>query len=94
MAVHTTYPNAPFNMATPVNKLLLSNKAENKTKSGSSVTNTEWASFVPLVIMRASMCSRFQKRLAKLITVKKKGRYSHVLSYIWTRISFDTLFKS
>ena len=60
--VSITHPNALSNMATPVEWLLLRREAEEKTKYGSWVTNTERASFEPLVIRTAATCSRFHKR--------------------------------
>ena len=53
MDVRITHPNAPSNMTTPVDKLLLRNEAEKKTKYGSRVTNTERASFKPPVFTTA-----------------------------------------
>ena len=95
MDVRITHPNAPSNMTTPVDKLLLKNEAEKKRKYGSRVTNTERASFIPLVFTTAATtapeCDRFHKRLAELISHKRKERYSSVLSYIRTRISFAML---
>ena len=95
MDVRITHPNAPSNLKTPVDKLLLKNEAEKKTKYGSRVTNTERASFIPLVFTTAATtapeCDRFHKRLAELISKKRNEKYSHVLSYIRTRISFSML---
>ena len=49
MDVCIIHPNAPSNLKTPVNKLLLKNEAEKKKKFGSNVTNNERAYFIPLV---------------------------------------------
>ena len=54
MDVRITHPNAPSNMSTPVDKLLLKNEAEKKTKYASRVINTERASFIPLVFTTAA----------------------------------------
>ena len=95
MDVRITHPNAPSNMSTPVDKLLLKNEAEKKTKYASRVINTERASFIPLVFTTAATtapeCNKFHKRVAELIANKRKEQYSKVLSYIRTRISFAML---
>ena len=95
MDVRITHPNAPSNMSTTVEKLLLRNEAEKKTRYASRVINTECASFIPLVFTTAATtapeCNRFHKRLAEIIANKRKERYSSVLSYIWTTISFPML---
>ncbi len=95
MDVRITHPNAPSNITTPVDKLLLKNEAEKKTKYGSRVTNTERASFIPLVFTTAATtapeCNRFHKRLAELISNKRKESYSNTIKYIRTRISFAML---
>ena len=41
------HPNVPLNMADPVDKLLLRNVVEKKTKYSFRVTNTENVSFIP-----------------------------------------------
>ena len=46
MDVRITHPNAPSNMSTPVDKLLLRNETEKKTKYGSRIINTERASYI------------------------------------------------
>ena len=95
MDVRITHPNAPSNMSTPVDKLLLRNETEKKTKYGSRIINTERASFIPLVFTTSATtapeCNKFHKRLADLIANKRKEQYSKVLSYIRTRISFSML---
>ena len=95
MDVRITHPNAPSNMSTPVDKLLLKNEAEKKSKYASRVINTERATFIPLVFTTgattAPECNKFHKRVAELIAKKRKEQYSKVLSYIRTRISFATL---
>ena len=95
MDVRITHPNAPSNMSTPVDKLLLKNEAEKKSKYASRVINTERAMFIPLVFTKgattAPECNKFHKRVAELIAKKRKEQYSKVLSYIRTRISFAML---
>ena len=95
MDVRITHPNAPSNLPMPVDKLLLRNEAEKKSKYASRVINTERASFIPLVFTTSATsapeCDKFHKRIAELISVKRKEQYSKVLSYIRTRISFAML---
>ena len=54
MDVRITHPNAPSNLSIPVEKLLLKNEAENKSKYGSRVINTERATFIPLAFTTAA----------------------------------------
>ncbi len=95
MDVRITHPTAPSNMTIPVDKLLLKNETEKKTKYGSRVINTERASFIPLVFTTAATtapeCNRFHKRLAELIANKRKESYNNVINYIRTRVSFAML---
>ena len=80
MDVRITHPNAPSNMSLPGDKLLLKNEAEKKTKYASRVINTERASFIPLVFTTSATtapeCDRFHKRVAELISNKRKEQYS------------------
>ena len=95
MDVRITHPNAPSNLSIPVEKLLLKNEAEKKSKYASRVINTERATFIPLVFTTAATtapeCNKFHKRVAELIANKRKEQYGKVLSYIRTRISFAML---
>ena len=95
MDVRITHANAPSNLSIPVDKLLLKNEAEKKTKYASRVINTERATFIPLVFTTAATtapeCNKFHKRVAELIANKRKEQYGKVLSYIRTRISFAML---
>ena len=95
MDVRITHANAPSNLSIPVDKLLLKNEAEKKTKYASRVINTERATFIPLVFTTAATtapeCNKFHKRVAELIANKRKEQYGKVLSYIRTRTSFAML---
>ena len=57
--------------------------------------NTERASFVPLVFSTAGTtapeCDRFHKRVAELISKKRRESYTDVISYIRTKICFAML---
>ena len=70
MDVRITHPNAPSNLSIPVEKLLLKNEAEKKSKYGSRVINTKRATFIPLVFTTAATtapeCNKFHKRVAEL----------------------------
>ena len=55
MDVRITHPNAPSNMSTPVDKLLLiRNETEKRTKYGSRIISTERGSFIPLIVLKTS----------------------------------------
>ena len=79
MDVRITHANAPSNLSIPVDKLLLKNEAEKKTKYASRVINTERATFIPLVFTTAATtapeCNKFHKRVAELIANKRKEPY-------------------
>ena len=80
MDARITHPNAPSNMSTPVDKLLLKNEAEKKSKYASRVINTAQASFIPLVFTTAATtapeCNKFHKQVAEMIANKQKEQYS------------------
>ena len=79
----------------PLDKLYKRNENEKKAKYNSRVINTEKASFIPLVFTTAGTvapeCDRFHRRIADLISVKRRERFSDVINYIRTRISFAML---
>ena len=51
MDVRITHPNAPSNISTPVDKLLLiRNETEKRTKYVSRIISTQRGSFIPLVL--------------------------------------------
>ena len=95
MDVRITHPNAPSNVKVPLEKLYKRNEDEKKTKYNSRVINTEKASFIPLVFSTAGTtapeCNHFHKRLATIIAEKRRERYSNVINYIRTRVSFSML---
>ena len=95
MDVRITHSNAPSNLSIPLDKLIQKNEKEKKNKYNSRVINTERASFIPLVFTTAATtapeCNKFHKRLAELIATKRKEKYSDVMNYIRTRISFAML---
>ena len=91
MGVRITHPNAPSNLSIQVEKLLIKNEAEKKSKYGSRVINTERATFIPLVFTTAATTALECKRVAELIANKRKEQNGKVLSYIRTRISFAML---
>ncbi len=76
----------------------MKNESEKKRKYSSRVINTlntERATFVLLVFTTAATTApefnKFHKRLAELISNKRKENYSNVISYIRTRLSFAML---
>ena len=95
MDVRITHPNAPSNLAVPLDKLYKRNEDEKKTKYNSRVINTERASFIPLVFSTAGTtapeCDRFHKRIAEIISKRRKESYTDVISYVRTKICFAML---
>ena len=95
MDVRVTHANAPSNRSLSFDKLYAKNENEKKTKYLSRVINTEKSSFIPLVFSTAGgtapECDRFHKRVAELIAHKRKENYSHVISYVRTKVRFALL---
>ena len=90
-----THANAPSNMSLSLDKLYKKHEKEKKSKYNSRVINTEKSSFIPLVFTTsggtAPECDRFHKKLAEIISTKKKETYSYVINYIRTKIRFSLL---
>jgi hypothetical protein len=93
--VRVTHAGAKSNIDKPLDKLLLKNENEKKTKYSSRVINTEKSSFVPLVYSTAGStapeCKRHHKRVAELISSKRNENYSSVINHIRTKIRFALL---
>ena len=93
--VRVTHPGAKSNAGKSLDKLLNVNEKEKQTKYSSRVINTEKSSFVPLVFSTggssAPQCQRHHRRVAELISNKRSEQYSHIMSYIRTRVRFALL---
>ena len=95
MDVRTTHPNAPSNLAVPLDKLYKRNEDGKKTKYNSKVINTERASFIPLVFSTAGTtapeCDQCHEHIAEIISRRRKESYTDVINYIRSKICFAML---
>ena len=93
--VQVTHPNAESYMRKPLKSLYKECEANKKRKYNDRVVNIERASFTPLVFSTTGgmspECEKLNKRLAVLISLKKKQKYSHVIADIRTRLRFSLL---
>ena len=70
-------------------------KTKRKKAYNERIINDEKGSFTPIVMSTTGgmgvEADRFHKRLALLISEKRKEEYSHVVNYIRTRLRFALL---
>ena len=78
-----------------MDQLYLENEREKKRLYNDRIIHTERATFTPLVFSTTGgmgpECERMNKRLAEMIAAKRGEAYSHVMSYIRTRLRFALL---
>ena len=93
--IRVTNPGAASNSDKSVAKLLQLNEQEKIKKYNDRVLQVEKASFVPMVFTTnggmSLQCERLNKRLAELISERRKESYSHVMGHIRTRLRFALL---
>lgn len=93
--VRVTHSNASSNRGKPIDQLLKQNEKEKKQKYGSRVINTEKSSFVPLVYSTAGCvaieCEKHHKRVAELISLRRKEKYADTINFITTKLRFPLL---
>ena len=93
--VRVFHPNSPSHIEKSFETLYKQNENEKKCKYGDRVRNVEKGTFTPLVFMTSggsgNECDRLNKRLAELISIKKKEQYCHVVAHVRTRLRFALL---
>ena len=76
-------------------KLGKKNEKEKRDLYEKRVQETEKGSFVPMVFLTTGgtgpQCSYILKRLAQMISMKRKELYSHVLNFMRTKLRFSLL---
>ena len=76
-------------------KLGKKNEKEKRDLYEERVQETEKGSFVPMVFLTTGgtgpQCSYILKRLAQMISMKRKELYSHVLNFMRTKLRFSLL---
>ncbi len=93
--VRVSYPYAASNVTVSLKSLYDRNEKEKRNLYQQRVLETEKASFEPLVFLTTGgagpACSKVIKRIAGMIAEKRGEQYSHVISYLRTRLRFSLL---
>lgn len=93
--VRVTHPNAVSHREKSLQQLYKQNENEKKKLYNDRIINVEKATFTPLIFTTTGgmgpECEKFNKRLAELISMKKKEAYSHVIGHIRTKLRFSLL---
>ena len=93
--VRVSHPHAPSNVTLSLEELYKRNEKEKQEKYEERILQTEKGTFAPLVFLTTGgigpQCSVVLKRLAELIAKKRKELYSHVMSFIRTKLRFSLL---
>ena len=93
--VRIFHPNCPSYVNKDIPKLYTQHENEKKNAYNERIINVEKGSFTPIVMSTTGgmgvEADRFHKRLALLISEKRKEEYSHVVNYIRTRLRFALL---
>ena len=93
--VKVTHPTAPSYLNKSMDAIYRDSEYSKKYDYQQRVLNVEKCSFTPLVFSTtggmAPDCTRTNKRIATLISVKTGESYSHVVSHLRTRLRFALL---
>ena len=93
--VRVLHPNSPSYVTKTPEQLYRLHEKEKMRKYNSRVIQVLKGSFTPLVYSTyggwGPQATRYHKRLAQLISVKRNEEYAHVMSYMRTRIRFSLL---
>ena len=93
--VQVTHLNCPSNIHRDSSQVYASLERKKKSKYNERIINVEKGSFTPLVMSTTGgmgvEATRFHKRLALLISEKRKENYAHVMNHIRTRLRFCLL---
>ena len=93
--VRITHPMASSNRSKPLPTLYKAHEDEKKRVYNERIIEVEKATFTPLVFSTSGgtgkECSRFLKRLASLISIKRNEEYADVISYVRRRLRFCIL---
>ena len=93
--VRITHPNAASNMKKDITQLYRENENDKKALYNERILEREKSSFNPLVFTTSGgmspKCEKVNKRLAYLISDKRKETYGSVLKHIRTRLRFALL---
>ena len=89
--------NTPSHKDEYINQIFKESETAKKHKYDQRIMQVEKATFFPLIFSTAdrmaSVCTKFYKKVAVLVSNNTKEGYSHVMSHLRTRLRF-TLLKS
>ena len=95
LGVIVTHPTTKTNLPLSMEKIYLARENCKKAKYNDRIINIEKASFTPLVFTTIGgmgpECEQFNRRLAELISNKRKEKYCHVMAHLRTRLRFALL---
>lgn len=93
--VRVTYPNASSNKHMTSKQLYTQHEREKKAKYEERILEVEKGSFCPLVYATTGgmgeLCMQHHKRIARLISEKRKEDYARTITYMRTRLRFVLL---
>ena len=93
--VRIMHPNSPSYKDKNISQVYVQHEKEKKRTYNDRIIHVEKASFTPIVLSTfggmGPEADRFHRRLATLISVKRKETYSSVVNYIRTRLRFCLL---
>ena len=89
------HPNCPSYINQEIEKSYIYHENMKKRTYRERILNVEHGSFTPVVFSTTGgagpEADRHHKRIAELISLKRKEEYSHVINYIRTRLRFNLL---
>ena len=93
--VRVFHPNSPSYLNTSPTQLYVQQEKEKKRMYNDRILQVEKGSFSPLIFTTTGgmgpEATRYHKKVAELISVKKGEQYSDVVNHIRTRIRFSLL---
>ena len=93
--VRITHPNASSNSTKTLPQIYAHHENEKKREYSERVNQVEHASFTPLVFTTSGSegpeCKQFHRRLATLISNKRKESYADTIAYIRRKLRFSLL---
>ena len=93
--VRIFHPNADSNRSRALNDLYSTHEREKKRAYNDRVIQVEHATFTPLVFStsggEAPECKKYHQRLATLISLKRREKYSETIAYICRKVRFCML---
>ena len=93
--IRVMHPNAPSYLNKSISQVYVTHEKERKRSYNERVIQIEKGTFTPIVMSTSggmgNEANRHHKRIATLISIKRKEEYSDVMNYIRTRLRFSLL---